>query len=89
MQGKFGNRLAAYIHQKRISGTRGSFLRHEAERLADSIYSLITVQSEAHDPVSLEDARSFAIRTYFVVGELVTRTDMQPVLQYENPAIST
>jgi hypothetical protein len=85
MHGEFGNRLAAYIHQKGISGTRGSFLRHEAERLADSIHSLIAVQSEAHDPVSLEDARSFAIRTYFVVGELVTRTDMQPVLQYGEP----
>jgi len=85
---KFGNRLSAYIHQKSLSGTRGKFFRGEAERLADSLTSLIRLQSEGHDPIELKDARSIAIATYCLLGELVTRTDMVPVQEYGNPARS-
>ena len=85
---KFGNRLSAYIHQKSLAGTRGKFFRAEAGRLADSLTSLISLQSEAHDPIELRDARSISIATYCLLGELVTRTDMVPVREYASPARS-
>jgi hypothetical protein len=80
--GKSGNRLAAYIHQKGVTGTRGRFLREEAYRLASSIQSLIPLQSEAHDPIGLSDAQSIAIATYVLVGEVVRRTDLKPIEEY-------
>lgn len=86
---KFSNRLAAYIHQKGLGGTRGKFFRSEMERLAETIRSLVAFQGMAHTPMSREDARSVAIATYIVLGELVTRTDMAPVQQYGAPAPST
>ncbi|HLO14524.1 MAG TPA: hypothetical protein VK206_06835 [Anaerolineales bacterium] len=88
-QGKFGNRIAAYIHQKGVTGTRGKFIRDEAQRLATSILSLIPFQSEAHEPIQLADAQSIAIATYILTGELARRTDLKPVEKYGIPAIST
>jgi len=87
-QGKFGNRIAAYIHQKGISGTRGRFIRVEAERLSSSIFALIPFQSEAHEPISLQDAQSIAIATYILVGEVIRRTDLEPILVYGQPTIA-
>jgi len=81
-QGKFGNRLAAYLHQKEITGTRGSFLRGELDRLAGSIQSLIPLQSEAHEPISFQDAQSIALKTYIAVGEIVRRTDLEVITEY-------
>lgn len=86
-QGKFGNRLAAYIHQKGVSGTRGRFVREEAHRLAASIQSLIPFQSEAHEPISLSDAQSIAISTYILVGEIAKRTDLTTIDEYGEPAV--
>lgn len=85
--GKYVNRLAAYIHQKGLTGTRGKFVRDEAERLAVSIRSLASLQSEAHEPIRLVDARSAALGTYFILGELAIKTDLHPVKEYGNPAI--
>jgi hypothetical protein len=84
--GRYSNRLAAYIHQKGLSGTRGKFLREEVERLAASISALISLASEAHQPIGRMDARTTAISTYFVLGELALRTDMVPIEQYGVPA---
>lgn len=86
-QGKYGNRLAAYLHQKGITGTQGKFLRDEVERLATSIHSLISYQSEAHEPINLQNARSVAISTYIIIGEIITRTDLAPIDVYGEPAI--
>lgn len=89
-QGNFGNRLAAYLHQKSISGKSGKHLRNEAERVASSIHSLIAFQSEAHDPIREKlDARSIAISTYILIGEIVLRTDLNPVRNYGTPASSS
>lgn len=85
-QGKFANRLAAYVHQRGLRGTSGRFFREEVERLAVSIRSLIAFQSEAHEPITKEDAQSVALATYFLLGELITRTDMVPIEQYSDPA---
>lgn len=53
--------------------------------MAMSIRSLIELQSQAHGPVMKEDARSVAIATYFILGELVTKTDMQPIEKCGQP----
>ena len=81
-QDKVINRLSAYLHQKRTSRTRRRFLSDEAERLGASIRSLVAVQNEAHEPIHKEDARSCALATYFILGELVIRTDMKPIREY-------
>jgi hypothetical protein len=83
---KFGNRLAAYIHQKGLSGTRGRYFRDEAERLATGILSLIAFQSEAHQPVTFQDSASIVVSTYVLVGEIISRTDLAPIESYSAPA---
>jgi hypothetical protein len=85
---KFANRLSAYLHQKGMTGTRGKFIRVEAERLATSIQSLISLQSEAHDKIEITDVRSVALATYFILGELIIKTDMQPINEYTLPAVA-
>jgi hypothetical protein len=83
---KFANRLRAYLHQKSVTGTRGSFLGDAATYLADAISSLKDFQCEAHQPIARQDARSVAIFTYLFLGELVRRTDMAPIARYEDAA---
>lgn len=85
-RGKFASRLAAYVHQKGLRGTAGKFVRDEIERLAVSIRSLIALQSKAHSPISRDDAKTAALGTYFILGELAIKTDMQPVATYGQPA---
>lgn len=87
-QGKFGNRLSAYLHQKGITGTQGKYLRDEASRLSASIQSLISFQSEAHEPVSHSNARSIAIATYVLIAEIATRTDLIPIESYQKPVVA-
>ena len=82
-QGKFGNRLSAYLHQKSIVGTYGKYLRDEAERLSLSIQSLISLQSEAHEPLTFQIARSVTIATYILIGEIIIRTDLVPIERYK------
>ena len=83
---RYANRLSAYIHQKGLRGTTGGFIRGEIERLAVSIRALIALQSRAHLPITGEDARTVALATYFILGELVIKTDMQPIERYGAPA---
>jgi len=82
----FANRLSAYLHQKGLTGSSGKFIRDEVERLATSIRSLIGYQSTAHAPVQKQDALTVALATYFILGELVLKTDMNPIEQYVPPA---
>ena len=84
---KYANRLAAYLHQKGITGTRGRYVRDEVERIAASIRSLVSFQAEAHDPIELVDARSAALGTYFLLGELALKTDLEPITKYGKPAV--
>lgn len=82
---EFANRIAAYLHQKGLSESPRKYLENELERLSDSIRSLIEYQSIAHGHILRSDAESIAIATYFLIGEITTKTDMQPVLQYIDP----
>lgn len=82
----YKNRLRAYIHQKGLGEKYRKFIQDEVDRLATSISSLISLQSRAHRKMGKQDAQSIAIATYYVLGELVTRTDMQPVKEYTEPA---
>jgi hypothetical protein len=84
---KYVNRISAYIHQKGLSGSTGKHLKNEVKRLASSIRSLVEFQSTAHDPVPIQNAKSIAIATYLLIGELVTRTDLEPIEEYEDPAL--
>jgi hypothetical protein len=79
------NRLKAYLHQKGLHGNTGKLLRDEIDRIEASIRSLVALQGEAHAPVSRGDARTVAITTYVVLGELAMKTDMQPIEKYGRP----
>jgi hypothetical protein len=81
---KYTNQLRAYLHQKRtqLDEKAHDYLKNELERLADSLRLLISYQSTGHGPITQEDARSVAISTYFLTGELVVKTDMAPVTTY-------
>jgi hypothetical protein len=79
---KYVNRLAAYLHQKGVTGKAGAYLRAEVERINSSIHALNELYSKAHEPVSREDARLAAVTIYTLLGELVARTDMVPVERY-------
>ena len=83
---KFANRLAAYAHQKGLTGTRGKYMRDEVERVAASLRSVIAFQGEAHQSISRDDGRAVALGTHYLVAQLVMRTDMNPVLEYDQPA---
>ena len=65
----------------------GRTLRDEAERLWGSIGTLMEYQSKAHSPINREQARSIALGTYFILGELTIKTDLQPVKKYGSPQI--
>lgn len=82
------NRLGAYLHQKGVVGKMGAYLRAEMERIYHSISTLNELDSKAHSEVTLFDVRTAAIGTYTILGEIVTRTDMKPVIEYCSPQIS-
>ncbi len=82
------NRLGAYLHQKGIVGTTQAYLRAEMERIYQSISTLNELDSKAHSEVTLLDVRTAAIGTYTILGELVTRTDMNPITEYCNLQVS-
>jgi hypothetical protein len=79
------NRLGAYLHQKGIDKECRAYLSAEMERIYNSIKTLNELDSKAHGKITLHDARSAAIGTYIILGELVTRTDMQPITEYRSP----
>ena len=78
-QGKYANRLSAFLHRKTVTGSEGKFLRDEAERLSASIRSLIELQSSAHEPIARPLAESVVLSTYFMIGELASKTDLAPI----------
>lgn len=84
-QGKSLNRISAYLHQNGLSGTRGGFERAEIDRLDTSFRKLREWQSSGHDPVTKEAARTVALNTYVVLGELASRTSFEPVTEYRQP----
>ncbi len=80
---KSKNRLSAYLHKKAVSGQVGRHLRDELEHLSSKISSLISLQSKAHEPLDQQLAKSIALATLFVIGELDIRTDMVPIQDYD------
>jgi hypothetical protein len=82
------NRLSAYIHQKGFRQTKeGLFLKEELESWATTMRSLYDWQSKAKSITpTLEEARSVALSTVFIIGEIVIKTDRQPITEYSNPA---
>lgn len=85
-KGNSKNRLKAYFHQRGFTGTSGKYTRAQVDALFASIDALIEYQSEAHYPVTREDAQTIALSTYFLIGELASKTDLSPVKSYERPA---
>jgi len=83
--GHYVNRLGAYLHQKGIDKEYGAYLRAEMQRIYNSIKTLNELDSKAHGKITLHDACSAAIGTYVLLGELITRTDMQPIMEYRSP----
>lgn len=79
------NRLGAYLHQKGIGEEHRAYLSAEMERIYNSIKTLHDLENKAHGEITLDDARSVAIGTYTILGELATRTDMKPVTEYRSP----
>ena len=85
-QKEYVNRLCAYLHQKGTTGNTGAYLRAEIERIVSSIKTLSDLDNKAHnDVITFDDARTAAIGTYIILGELVTRTDMKPITEYRKP----
>lgn len=84
-QSHYVNRLGAYLHQKGITKETKAYISAEMERIYNSIETLNKLDSKAHDVVTLHDARTAAIGTYIVLGELATRTDMKPITEYRSP----
>lgn len=84
-QSHYVNRLGAYLHQKGITKETGAYISAEMERIYNSIETLNKLDSKAHDVVTLHDARTAAIGTYIILGELATRTDMKPITEYRSP----
>ena len=74
---RYVNRLMAYLHHKGVTGTTGAYLRAEVAR----IHALNDLDSKAHEPVDQDEARLGVIATYTFLGEFVTRTDMEPVVE--------
>ena len=84
-QQEFSNRISAYLHQRGLTKSSGRFIRNESERLSTSIRSLIEYQSKAHNPIGRDDAVSIALATYFLIGEILLKTDMHPIEKYGDP----
>ena len=73
------NRLLAYLHYKGVTGTTGAYLRDELERINSSMHALNALASKGKSIVTREDARLAAIGTYVLIGEILLRTDGEPV----------
>jgi len=83
-QKEYVNRFSAYLHQKGTTGEAGAYLRAEMERIYNSIKTLNDLDNKAHGVITLDDARTAAIGTYTILGELATRTDMNPIEKYQS-----
>lgn len=78
------NRLHAYLHQKGIDKKYRDYLSAEVERIYNSIKTLNALANKAHGKITPHDARTIAIGTYIILGELVTHTDMKPITEYRS-----
>jgi hypothetical protein len=78
---EYVNRLWAYLHQKGVTGRTGKYLRAELRR----IHALDDFANKAHKGVTQDELRLAVIGIYTVLGELVTRTDLQPVTEVVAP----
>jgi hypothetical protein len=88
-KGFFKNRLRAYIHQKGFRKRHRKFIESEIDRLSNSISSLISLQSTAHQKLDRNEALSIALATYFIIGELSLYTDMKPINEFIDPALDS
>lgn len=84
-RGNTKNRLRAYLHQKGLTRTKGKYLSTEMERISDSVRALYEFQCSAHGSVEKIDSQSIALGTFYIIGELARRTDLEPVITYQNP----
>jgi hypothetical protein len=74
------------MHQKGFRGSSGTFFRRELDTQYSAIEALYAIQSRAHDDVvTAAEARSTALATIFVIGELVTKTGLEPLAEYGQP----
>lgn len=80
---KFANRLGAYLHQKAVREELRKFVTSETEHLATAIRHLVERQGAAHDQMDIKEVRSVAMATYFILGELSSWTDLEPVREYQ------
>lgn len=74
---EYVNRLWAYLHQEGVRGRTGQYLSAELRRL----HALDDLASKAHGGVSQDELRLAVVAVYTVIGEIVYRTDMQPVAE--------
>jgi hypothetical protein len=79
---RYVNHLSAYLHLREETSPGGRFIRDEANRLSSSLRALVGYQGTAHSPITKLDARSIALGTYFLIGELTSKTDLEPVEAY-------
>ena len=79
----FVNRLEAYMHQKKgFHKKMQEYLGSEIKYLSELIRKLYNLQSTAKSKLSLPEVISIVLATYFVIGELVQKTDMIPIEKY-------
>ncbi|HUF53473.1 MAG TPA: hypothetical protein VMR52_06840 [Dehalococcoidia bacterium] len=76
-QNEYVNRIWAYLHQKGVRGATGEYLRAEFRR----IHKLDDLASSAKGGVTRDELQLAVVAMYAVIGEVVTRTDMLPVLE--------
>jgi hypothetical protein len=69
------------LHQKGVTGRTGKYLRAELWR----IHALDDFANKAHKGATQDELRLAVIGIYTVLGELVTRTDLQPVTEVVAP----
>lgn len=80
---EYVNRIQAYLHQKSTKGVHTDLLEAEAEYLGALFARLNRLDNHAHAGATRELAESAAIQTYVLLAELIRRTDLVPMEQYE------
>ncbi len=79
------NRIRAYMHQKRLSDRAGRFVEAELERIMGSIHALYELANKGHGDADRSDLETATLGAYFLLGELISRTDMSPVTDVTDP----
>lgn len=79
----FANRLEAYLHQKKgFHEKLEEYIRSEIKYLTELIRKLKDLQATAKNELLSSEVISIVVATYFVIGELVQKTDMNPITKY-------